>query len=338
MDEPATAPSTEELSTHVERAAIEDALACLRAFEAADEGTRETAVRALRTIADERPAALAPLVPGLASFLEDEERSIRLSTAKLFVAVAEVVPGAVLDVVPALAERLNDDDEFYYVRARSTEALGYVALEEPGAVATPAVLADLRVGLELDEPEVKEKLAKALAHVALGDPDRLRHRVSDLAEHLDDDQELVRYHLCTALAAVGCERPVKLRPAADALVARLHDESAHVRGRAAEALGLLGRAEAAELPTDALAAVTDDEASFAAERARFALAGVERGAGRADPAEGVGSLAAIRERSDDVVAEISAPEAGCPHCGLALPENGPPICPRCGGPPGGSRR
>lgn len=332
MDEPASAPSTEELSAYVERAAIEDALACLRTFEATDEGTRKTAIWTLRTIADERPDALAPLVPGFATFLEDEKRSIRLSTAKLFVTVAEAASGAVVDAVPALAARLKDDEEFYYVRARSAEALGYVALEDPGAVATPAVLADLRVGLELDEPEVREKLAKVLAHVALGDPARLRHRVSDLAGHLDDDRELVRYHLCTALVAVGCERPVRLRPAADALAARLDDESAHVRGRAAEAFGLLGWVEAAELPIDALVVAADDEASFAAERARFALAGVERGADRIDPEDGVGSLAAIRERTDEVAAEIAAPEAGCPHCGLALPENGPLACPRCGAP------
>lgn len=332
MDEPATDPSTEELSTHVERAATEDALACLRAFEAADEETRTATLRTLRTVADDRPAALAPLVPGIVPFLEDGKRSIRLSTAKLFVAVATAVPEAVLDAVPELAARLGDDEEFYYVRARSAEALGYVAMEEPEAVATPAVLADLRVGLELDEPEVKGKLAKALAHVALGDPDRLRHRVSDLAEHLDDEQTLVRYHLCTALAAVGCERPARIEEVIDALEARLDDESAHVRGRAAEALGLLVRAvDAVELPVDALEAVADDEASFAADRARFALAGVD-GIADGTAFDGVGSLEAIRARTDAVVAEMVAPDESCPHCGLALPENGPPTCPRCGAP------
>ncbi|MEM4780871.1 MAG: HEAT repeat domain-containing protein [Halalkalicoccus sp.] len=328
MDEPATDPSAEELSTYVERAATEDALAYLRALGADDDETRTAALRALRTVADDRPAALAPLVPGIEPFLEDEKRSIRLSTAKLFVAVAAAAPESVREAVPALAARLKDDGEFYYVRARVAEALGYVALEEPD-VATPAVLAELRVGLEIDEPEVKRKLAKALAHVALGDPDRLRHRVSDLAGHLDDEQELVRYHLCTALVAVGCERPAKLLSAADALAARLEDDSEHVRGRAAEALGLLAReTNASELPVDALEVVADDEASFAAERARFALAGVD-GAGLD---EGIGSLAAIRERTDEIVAEMGAPDGECPGCGLALPENGPPTCPRCGAP------
>jgi HEAT repeat protein len=64
----------------------------------------------------------------------------------------------------------DTEDEFYYVRARCAEALGYIAVETPEAVTDPDILADLRIGLAFDEPEGKEKLAKALAHVALGGP------------------------------------------------------------------------------------------------------------------------------------------------------------------------
>ena len=84
--------------------------------------------------------------------------------------LAESEPEATLPAADALGERLADDEEFYYVRARCAEALGYVAVDAPAAVTDPETLADLRVGLAFDEPEVKEKLAKALAHVALGDP------------------------------------------------------------------------------------------------------------------------------------------------------------------------
>ncbi|ESP89743.1 HEAT repeat domain-containing protein [Candidatus Halobonum tyrrellensis] len=160
-------------------------------------------------------------------------------TAKLFVTLAQSEPLVVLPAVDDLAGRLADEDEFYYVRARCPEALGYVAVKAPETVTDPDTLADLRIGLEFDEPEVKEKLAKALAYVALGDASRLRHQVSSLAEHLDDDSELVRYHLCTTLVVVGCEHAAKLTSAPEALRERLGDENPYVQGRAAEALGLL---------------------------------------------------------------------------------------------------
>ena len=72
-------------------------------------------------------------IPGL--LLRDDERSVRLTTAKLFVAAADADPEAVVPMVPALAGRLAADEEFYYVRARSAEALEYVALGDPGRLA-----------------------------------------------------------------------------------------------------------------------------------------------------------------------------------------------------------
>lgn len=104
---------------------------------------------------------------------DDEGRAIRLTTAKLFVALAQSEPPAVLPVVDMRADRLADDEEFYYVRARCAEALGYTAVDSPEEVTNPETLADLRIGLSFDESEVKEKLAKALAYVALGNPGRL---------------------------------------------------------------------------------------------------------------------------------------------------------------------
>ena len=172
---------------------------------------RKTTIQSLQSVAADRPALVGSLCPVLATFLEDEERSIRLSTAKLFVAVGEADAASVEPVVDALADRLTDDEEFYYVRARCAEALGYVALDHPEVVTSPEILADLRIGLSFDEPEVKEKLAKALEHVALGDPGRLAHQVSSLAEHLDGDQELVRYHLCTALVLMAMTPPRRSR-------------------------------------------------------------------------------------------------------------------------------
>lgn len=297
--------------------------------------TRKACLRSLKAAVSDDPAVVAPALPSCESLLEDDERSVCLLTAKLFVTVAETDPDAVIPVVSALAERLADDEEFYYVRARSAEALGYVALEHPDTVASPELLADCRVGLSFDEPAVKEKLAKALEHVALGDPERLRHHVSALADHLDDENDLVRYHLSTALAVVGCQHPRRLAEASDVLGARLADENAHVQGRAAEALGLLARSETDVSLPESLAELDEGE-PFVVERARFA-----RGVGRdstgneeVETDTEIGSVDAIRETTAEAVAAITEPDGDgtCPHCGLTLPEGGPPMCPQCGAP------
>lgn len=290
--------------------------------------TRKERVQALEAAAEDDPSAIAPVLPACADLLTDDDRAVRLSTAKLFVAVAAGDPDSVAPSISTLAARLADENEFYYVRARSAEALGYVALAQPEAVASPAVLADLRVGLSFDGSEVREKLAKALEHVAIGSPDRLRHHLPDLATHLDDENDLVRYHLTTALVVVGCVHPAALADVADALVARLDDAEPSVRGRALEACGVLARSSG-DLPLDAerLASFADDE-EFVARRARFAAAVNDEG----EDFEGIGTVAAVRETTEDVVEDLLTPDGECHHCGVALPDPGPPICPRCGAP------
>jgi len=320
----------------LERNDSEEVAALVSDLQSASVETRKACLRSLKTAVGDDPDLVEPALTACEPFLKDEERSVRLTTAKLFVAAADADPEAVVPMVPALAGRLAADEEFYYVRARSAEALGYVALDHPDTVASPEMLADLKIGLSFDEPEVKEKLAKALEYVALGDPGRLAHQVSSLAEHLDDDQELVRYHVGTALVLVGCDSPETLAAARDALAARLTDENVYVRGRAAEALGLFTRSETTDsvLPESELVTVADDEESFAAERARFALDATGEGDASRDSADGIGTVESVRGMTQGIVEDITAPDADneCPHCGLALPESGPPMCPRCGAP------
>lgn len=334
MDDSTSPPPTERLPALVERGATDEVVAALDRLQSAPVGERKETMQSLASSAEALASASAPVRTALAAFLEDPDRSVRLSAAKLLVALAEAAPEAAAPVVPTLADRLADDEEFYFVRARAAEALGYVALERPDDVASPETLADLRVGLSFDEPEVREKLAKALEHVALGDPGRLRHRAADLAEHLDDGNDSVRYHLCTALAVVGCEHPAALADARDALASRLGDENPYVRGRAAEALGLLGQASAGDrsVPGSDLAALTDDE-PFAAERARFALGATDDESVPEEVPDAVGTLAGIRETTADVAGDVASPDGEeCPGCGLELPDAGPPMCPRCGAP------
>jgi HEAT repeat protein len=325
------------LAANLNTGDAEPVAAAAARLDAADTEARKQALRAARDAVEEGARPDEAAVGQLTSFLTDDDRAVRLTTAKLFVALARSVPGAVVPADDALAARLADEAEFYYARARCAEALGYVAVESPATVADPEMLADLRIGLEFDEPEVKEKLAKALAHVALGDPGRLRHHVDSLGEHLDAAAELVRYHLCTALVAIGCEHPERLADAEDALRERLRDESAYVRGRAAEALGLLAGVGVEGLceRIDAGGALdgVDTEATpaFLVDRVEFCR---RRLADRAvDPMPGVGTVEAVRDGTADAVAAMRAPDDGvCPHCGLDFPDDGPPMCPRCGTP------
>jgi HEAT repeat protein len=234
----------EAFAEGLERSDSEALIALTSDLPVASTETRKAGVQELKTAVADDSTTVGPVLPVCKTLLEDDERSVRLTTAKLFVAVAKAEPDAVVSCVPALTSRLADEEEFYYVRARAAEALGYVALDHPDAVTTPEMLADLRIGLSFEDSEVREKLAKALEFVAVGNPGRLRQQVSTLAEHLDDENVLVRYHLCTALAAVGCEYPAALAEVTDTLTERLDDENIYVRGRAVEAFGLLARSGA----------------------------------------------------------------------------------------------
>ncbi len=326
-------------------AAVADALergdgtelaALVRSLPSAPTETRKTCVRRLRDAVADDPTVVEPALERCEDLLADGERSVRLTTAKLFVAVAERDPDAVVPIAPALSSRLADEDEFYYVRARSAEALGYLALENPAVAASPDVLADLRIGLSFDEPEVREKLAKALEFVARGDPGRLRHHVASLSDHLDDENDRVRYHLCTALAVVGCEYPEPLVDGRAALLARLSDENGFVRGRAAEALGLLARADGEDgaLPLSELEAMSEDDRPFVTKRATFAIDAVDEGTAGDELPDGVGTLDVVQRSSDRIAEEITASgdDSECPLCGVSLPEGDPPMCPNCGAP------
>ena len=188
MDDTTDESLSEQLRTLVDADDSEAAATVLGRLETAPTESRKAALQALKPLAESTPTAVTPLASTLTGFLTDDERSVRLSTAKRFVTLAEAAPDALVDCVPPIAARLATDEEFYYVRARSAEALGYVVAAAP-SVATPELIADLRIGLSFDEPEVRTKLAKALAYVALGDPGRLRHHVDDLAGHLDSEDD-----------------------------------------------------------------------------------------------------------------------------------------------------
>lgn len=325
------------LRAALEAGAHDEAATILRQSRAGPPEERASYLRSVRSLAEDDPGAVAPVVPDVAPCLSDDRRPVRLATAKALVSVARHHPDAVEPVVDELSARLADAEEFYFVRARAAEALGFVALAAPGSVATPEVVAELRIGLSRDQPELRRKLAKALALVALGDPGRLRHHVEPLTDHLDD-VDLVRYHLATAVAAIGCDRPSAVVAEADRLGPLLADDCAQVRGRVAEAFGIVARAAEPPEPVAQirLDALVDDPDPFVARRGRFLARGLgEEAVGRSEPpSEPVGTVPAIRETAVEAATAIEAPDGDstCRACGRTLPANGPPLCPDCGAP------
>jgi HEAT repeat protein len=333
VTDPEQPPSPEQLADLLTEENHERVVASLDRLPAAEADVRKRVLRALRGVAEDQPRSLDGIAEPLTRFLTDDDRAVRLTAAKLFVAVAQRAPAVALPAIEALGARVADDEEFYYVRARCAEVLGYVALEYPDAVGDPAILAEFRVGLKFEEPAVTEKLAEALSHVALGDPDRLRHHVGSLADHLAADSELVRYHLCTAIAATGCGHPAALADAEGPLRNCLTDENSYVRGRAAEALALLAGATGMGSIEAGDSGTGDDYPTFTEVRT---LALEELLAGDRDGSlpPGIGTVDGIRAGAGDIAAAIrsAAGDEECPHCGITLPEDGPPTCPQCGAP------
>lgn len=125
----------------------------------------------------------------------------------------------------------------------------------------------------------------------------------------------------------------------DALAARLdgEDENPYVRGRAAEALGLVTQAgpdNDIPITVDDVPREDDEEESFVVERVYFARQTLAEEKSDGGVFDGIGTVEAVRQTTEDAVAKITAPDGDgeCPRCGLALLENGPPMCPRCGAP------
>jgi len=99
MDDSRQPPSIDQLEVRFEEEPREWLVTWVERLTESDAGMRKATLRTLRQFAERQPAALEPILTTLALFLTDEERSIRLTTAKLFVVVAEAEPDAVESVV-----------------------------------------------------------------------------------------------------------------------------------------------------------------------------------------------------------------------------------------------
>ena len=109
MENGTDTPTPDSLVALAESGDGSQARAALERLEGASDEQRRECLRTLRSLADERPAAVAEFVPALERFLSDDDRSVRLATAKAFVPVAAAQPAAVVPTVSTLADRLADE-------------------------------------------------------------------------------------------------------------------------------------------------------------------------------------------------------------------------------------
>lgn len=111
--EPDQPPTSDHMLELLEEETHEEAVACLNRLGESDTEVRKRALRAVRDVATERPRSVEEFTSPLSTFPSDENRAVRQTTAKLFVALAQSEPAVVLPVVDVLAERLADEEDFY---------------------------------------------------------------------------------------------------------------------------------------------------------------------------------------------------------------------------------
>ncbi|WP_247010629.1 HEAT repeat domain-containing protein [Halorientalis litorea] len=112
MDDSARQSSPDRLSTLIETGQFDAASTALDRVRTADPETPKKAIRRV-TECGEEGRTVTPLLSSLVGFLGDEQRAVRLTTAKALVTVAEAEPETATDAVSTLADRLADDDESY---------------------------------------------------------------------------------------------------------------------------------------------------------------------------------------------------------------------------------
>ncbi|WP_309138885.1 sister chromatid cohesion protein PDS5 [Haloterrigena gelatinilytica] len=140
-----------------------------RRLETDVEAVRSHGVTAIAAVADERPAAVEPVVTELAAVADADDERVRLDAVRAIAAVASSSPDAIRPVVPALAERVDDPHE--PVRRPAVDALAALARETPAAgTDVPALLEALEGEAEnasdADDEWIQGYAARGLADVA----------------------------------------------------------------------------------------------------------------------------------------------------------------------------
>lgn len=191
-------------------------------------------LKQITAIAQEEPAAVAPIVDDLAGIVQSQGGA----AVEPIKHVAEDDPEAVLDAIPALAAAADGDQG---MRRQLVYTFTRVAQAYPEAL-LPTV-DTLTTALNDDTANIQINALSALGRIASHYPDIGADIVDPVASLVEHDNAQLRGNAVGLLADTAQAHPAAVLAHAPAIVERLRDTDASVRQNAAMALNRAGRAD-----------------------------------------------------------------------------------------------
>ncbi|WEL21000.1 hypothetical protein [Halorhabdus sp. BNX81] len=295
-----TADATGDVETLVERAEEEPTsvtVADIRPYLEADEDiTRKRALDVCQAVAYVDSERIAPLIPDLLDFVEDDFLAVKHSALG---AIGHLVPDEP-DAVAEGAEKLTREltGETPLTRFLAAKSVALLAFERPGALVDHVEELVAALGQEgprlpdestesqftaSDDPvreeigknvaqneNARELAAKALVAVAETDPDAIVPHLGALQPYVDDRNEIVSGPLIEIVSTLAADDYTIPDGIAERVESTLPDGSTQLRARSLRALGYLSATDAADTVRTVAEEADDEElAAFAADTAEW---------------------------------------------------------------------
>lgn len=232
-----------------------------KALESEQRRQQTGALSELTDVAETDPKHAIDLIPLVATYLDDDSKSVRQNAAIVFGHVAEEYPTQVKPAVPQLVDAVESDD----IPVGAMAALGQVAKSYPN-VAEP-LIGTFAESLDDGQKRVRNNALASLADLADEYPDELHQHSSRYIELLEDDEERIRYNATSVLASLAKHHPEAVAPAIPCFRDLLDVDHTWTRGNACWALGYLRADEALDDLEDVQQTDSDEWVRDAAEYA-----------------------------------------------------------------------
>lgn len=192
----------------------------------------------LADVAESNPKAVIDLVPLVATYLDDETKSVRQDATRVLGHVADEYPAQVKPAVPKLTEAVEAGD----IPIGAMFALGQVATSYPH-VGKPLIDTYVEL-LDDDRLRVRNNALASFADLADKYKDVLHQYSQRYIELLEDENKRVRYNATSVLARIAKEYPGDVTPAIPRFRELLTVDHTWTRENACRALGYLRADEA----------------------------------------------------------------------------------------------
>ncbi|WEL17113.1 HEAT repeats containing protein [Halorhabdus sp. SVX81] len=295
-----TADATGDVETLVERAEEEPTsvtVADIRPYLEADEDiTRKRALDVCQAVAYVDSERIAPLIPDLLDFVEDDFLAVKHSALGAIGHLVPDEPDAVAEGAEKLTRELSGKTPL--TRFLAAKSVAFLAFERPGALVDHVdalvaaldqdgpTLPDEPAGSQFTGPDdpvreeigknvaqnenARELAAKALVAVAETDPDAIVPHLEALGPYVDDRNEIVSGPLIEIVSTLAADDYTIPDGIAERVESTLPDGSTQLRARSLRALGYLSATDAADTVRTVAEEADDEElAAFAADTAEW---------------------------------------------------------------------